>query len=225
VLASWGCEVSSIDLPDRPSRSWPALHAVEDYDGAHIPFGDRTFDTVFTSHVLPFLRTAAGASGPTAAAALLAEVARVLRPGGRAIHVLPTRAWRVWTALAAPLAPVAIVVDRHGARSRPPAGGGPSADPPRRSAREQLALAVRAATPRAVAPGATLRSELASWSRARWTKTLELHGFAVDLAVGSQIFYTGHGLLPAVGPGPRHALARLLGSSSLLVVSTLRERT
>ena len=44
-------------------------------DGANLPFGDGSFDTVFTSYgVVPFVADSA---------AVMAEAARVLRPGGR----------------------------------------------------------------------------------------------------------------------------------------------
>ncbi len=46
-------------------------------DGANLPFGDGSFDTVFTSYgVVPFVADSA---------AVMAEAARVLRPGGRLV--------------------------------------------------------------------------------------------------------------------------------------------
>ncbi len=46
----------------------------------HLPFPDAMFDSVVSSHVLPHLRDPVRA---------LAEMARVLRPGGRMAHIVP----------------------------------------------------------------------------------------------------------------------------------------
>src|SRR5262249_40433913 len=88
-LASWGCAVRSIDLAG--GRPWAERYFdVEPYDGVHIPAADGAFDVVFSSNVLlavPVDRLPA----------LVAETRRVLAPGGVAVHVLPSTAWRVWT--------------------------------------------------------------------------------------------------------------------------------
>jgi len=62
---------------------------VAHYDGAalasmtDLPFPDESFDCVVTSHVL-------GHVPPAAKPAVFAEVARVLKPGGRSVHVIET---------------------------------------------------------------------------------------------------------------------------------------
>lgn len=56
-------------------RAGPAAYV--QCDAVHLPFADRSFDVVFSAYgALPFVADAAG---------LLAEVARVLRPGGRLV--------------------------------------------------------------------------------------------------------------------------------------------
>ena len=93
ALAQHGFEVEAIDLPTSQyagSRVWP----VRDYDGGSIPFPSSTFDVVFSSSTLehiPHLR------------AFQSEMRRVLRPGGVAIHIVPSAAWRFWTSLTHPL--------------------------------------------------------------------------------------------------------------------------
>ena len=52
------------------------------YDVHALPFGDGTFDSILSNHVLPALRDL-----PVA----MHEMIRVLRPGGRMAHVIP--AW------------------------------------------------------------------------------------------------------------------------------------
>src|SRR6266481_407569 len=60
---------------------------VQAYDGKSIPFPDRSFDVVFSSHVLEHL---------TNEQQLHSEMMRVLRPGGVCIHVVPTASSRFW---------------------------------------------------------------------------------------------------------------------------------
>lgn len=86
-LAAQGYEVSAVDVPTsnyREQRVWP----VTDYDGHELPFEAGTFDVVFSSNVLehiPHVRE------------FQSELQRVLRPGGVAVHLIPSGAWRVWT--------------------------------------------------------------------------------------------------------------------------------
>lgn len=93
TLAQHGLAVEAIDLPTSQyagSRVWP----VRDYDGVSIPFPSFSFDVVFSSSTLehiPHLRAFQG------------EMKRVLKPGGIAIHIVPSAVWRLWTTLAHPM--------------------------------------------------------------------------------------------------------------------------
>jgi len=90
VMAARGLRVQSIDIESsgyRQGRVFP----VAEYDGRHIPFPDASFDIVFSSNALEHVKDLD---------ALEAEMLRVLRPQGRAVHVLPTHRWRLWTSLA-----------------------------------------------------------------------------------------------------------------------------
>jgi SAM-dependent methyltransferase len=93
ALASMGYEVSAIDIAASnyaDQRTWP----VADYDGHRIPFGDDQFDIVFSSNVLEHIPHVH---------AFQAEIRRVLRDGGLAVHAVPSSAWRFWTNLTHPL--------------------------------------------------------------------------------------------------------------------------
>ena len=86
-LSARGFVVRAIDLANsvhRESRVFPIVN----YDGASIPFPDRSFDFVFSSNVLEHV---------TDLRQMHSEIKRVLKPKGRAIHVLPTHSWRFWT--------------------------------------------------------------------------------------------------------------------------------
>lgn len=86
-LERLGFKVSSIDVPEsghRSTRIWP----VQDYDGHKIPFPDASFDIIFSSNVLEHIPHVES---------FQMEIHRVLRPGGAAIHLLPSGTWRLWT--------------------------------------------------------------------------------------------------------------------------------
>src|SRR5690349_7190753 len=86
-----GFAVEAVELPGSDyaaHRLWP----IRDYDGHTLPFADSSFDLVYSSNVLEHVPDLA---------ALYREIRRVLKPGGRALHVVPTHHWRLWTSLAA----------------------------------------------------------------------------------------------------------------------------
>jgi SAM-dependent methyltransferase len=87
LLAKHGVNVISIDVDTsnyRHARVFPVL----DYDGRNIPFPDKYFDIVFSSNTLEHVRDLH---------AFEVEIQRVLKQGGRAIHVLPSHHWRFWS--------------------------------------------------------------------------------------------------------------------------------
>ena len=89
MLAGFGYTVQAIDIP-QSNYAEDRIFPVADYDGRTIPFPDAAFDIVFSSNTLehvPDLRR------------MHAEIGRVLRPDGYAVHVMPTHAWRFWSTL------------------------------------------------------------------------------------------------------------------------------
>lgn len=51
IIASWGCEVHSIDVSQALDHM-KGYYPVGEYDGERIPFPQESFDTVFSSNVL-----------------------------------------------------------------------------------------------------------------------------------------------------------------------------
>lgn len=89
LLAERGFEVEAIDIAANKFKGqqvWP----VQEYDGRNIPFPANHFDVVFSSNVLEHIAHVES---------FQTEMQRVLRPGGLAIHVLPTATWRLWTSI------------------------------------------------------------------------------------------------------------------------------
>ena len=89
VFSEAGYRVEALDLPAQSeisnharSREWP----IRDYDGAHLPFADRSFDVIYSSNVLEHV---------VELETLMNEMKRVLRPKGIAFHLVPNSAWRL----------------------------------------------------------------------------------------------------------------------------------
>ena len=85
-----GFEVTAIEIADS-NYATHRLFPIVDYDGLTIPLPDASTDVVFSSNVLEHVPDLAR---------MHREIRRVLTPGGKCVHVLPTHAWRFWTTLA-----------------------------------------------------------------------------------------------------------------------------
>ena len=191
----------SIDLPNR-DRSAQTYWKVEDYDGRHIVAPDASFDIVFSSNVLEHIRTLD---------LTLSELRRVLRPGGIAIHILPSASWRLWTSLGHP---AGIARDSlRGVSAGPTSSHEPGANA--RATRPSFAkklLDLLIASPHGEYPSAS--SELWYFTRYRWKSYFAAHGWTVMQAFGNRLVYTGWGFFPSMPLGVRRVGALLLGSST-----------
>lgn len=198
-IAGWGCRVVSVDI-DLSERRGRLVFPVRLYDGLHLPFPDASFDVVFSSNVLEHVERRIE---------LLEEVARVLRPGGVAIHILPTPTWRFWTSLAHyPFLVTHVLGSHRGRRS----SGVPSLS--EGVAKRGLRYAVRralAAGPHGEFPNAL--SELWYFSRRYWRGVFESSGMVSLSDFPSGVFYSGYGLFRRWTMKRRSSLARVLGSS------------
>jgi len=147
---------------------------------------------------------------------LLAETYRVLRPGGVAIHILPTPSWRFWTILAhypflifALLGVRAGFVDWSDRAARQ--------DRTRKRGFAHLVRRVLWAGPHGEFPSAI--AELRGFHRRTWTRALEAASFEIVDVAGTGIYYSGYGLLPRLSTSARNRLARCLGASTQIVVA------
>jgi SAM-dependent methyltransferase len=225
VVASWGYELMSVDLPERPFPP-PYLFPVKDYDGVNIPAPDASFDLIFSSNVLEHV---------TRLPPLFAEMRRVLKPDGRAVHILPTPAWRFWTCLThyGDLSRARLNLPRRSARAQAPAANGAgqqgataavtatgTASNGRRSFARRLKRTLFS-EPHGEYPSAL--SELYYFSRRRWLKVFRENGFDVRQVVSNELFYTGYALFPNISVERRRELSRLLGSACHVYVMSKRD--
>src|SRR5690606_35934276 len=170
-LEQLGYKVTAVDLPSS-AYAVARVFEVIDFDGRHLPFGDGTFDVVFSSNVLEHVADLDN---------ILAEIRRVLAPGGVAIHVLPTPTWRAWTTLAHLPWVVKRVVSHLRARqplvARPATGTG-------RSAWRDL-------VPSRHGERGNVLTEMLYFSRTWWRKQFAAASFKLVSDRPAGIFYTG----------------------------------
>ena len=200
-IASWNCEVESFELPGKEAEYFP----VKEYDGHRFPVSDRYFDVVFSSNVLEHINPIA----PT-----LAEIRRILKPEGIAIHVLPSSAWRFWSIVSYYPYFLARLIrksskavhNRKDAFILPT----PNMGEPKSSILEQM---IKSAVPRPHGEFPSAISELHYYRRIRWQLAFKEAGFDTLEVYENDIFYTDHVLFPFMGLAARQFLARLFGSS------------
>jgi len=197
TLAEKGFAIAAIDLAGSAGTA-PREFPVMRYDGRKIPFPDAHFDMIFSSNVLehiPHLDS------------FHAEMKRVLKPQGQAVHFLPSASWRFWTTLSY----YAYVLKRIWARRGPGSeldGAGPAtSQTPRRSLRHAVL------PPRHGERGNFL-TEMFWFSQSRWHNHFRAHGWKVEACYPTRLFYTGYEILNLRLPlRPRHVLSYCFGSA------------
>jgi SAM-dependent methyltransferase len=202
ALQNSGFEVKAIDLADSPYAD-ERVFPVADYDGRRIPFEDDSFDVVFSSHVLEHVKDLD---------AFLVEIKRVLRPGGAAIHLIPTASCRAWSMAAHYLWATSRVLDAVVSHAMSRAKK-TSSETPRmpRSSREWASTLF---APRHGERGAAA-NEFFYYRRRWWVERFARSGFRTTCIESSGVFATMSNALAArLSLETRERLALLLGSSS-----------
>jgi len=210
VLASWGCVVQSVDLAGRDIHGDLAF-PIQDYDGVHIPFGDDSFDIVFSSNVLEHV---------VSLRELLGETRRVLVSGGTGLHLMPSPAWRFWTSVTHYVSVAQFGWARLRGHSIQQMGCFEGPRPEQVLAQKGSMYALR----RAALPGAhgeypSSLTELARYHPIAWKRVFRSAGFHVDRVWGHGLFYAGYGLMPNLTRAGRRRVARILGSACNVFVT------
>jgi SAM-dependent methyltransferase len=212
ILAESGFRVTAIDLAGSTYAA-DRVYPVIDYDGRQIPLPDGSVDVVFSSNVLEHVRDLPS---------LMHDTARVLAPGGSAVHVLPSPAWRFWTSVAGwlDLVPLLCVQCRH-------LPGTLLSLSPRALLHWAVTtvhgIGARILPVRHGERGNAL-SELWTFSRHWWRREFDRDGFEIVAIRPMGLFYTGFMVLgPRLSLPARARLARVAGSGS--TVYRLRPRT
>ncbi len=212
-LAGLGFDVKAIDLAGSQYESL-RVFPVADYDGRTLPFADNSFDVIYSSHVVMHIVDVAGFNK---------EIQRVLKPGGRVVHAVPTTAWRFWTfALHYParlLVRALRVLDGRApsqAEALAASRSGAVVDAVNSSPSGWLR---KLRLPSRIGEHGNVLSEHWLFSDAGWRQVFRRHGWETVAGVPNQIFYTGHMALSSRVPlSARRALSHVLGSAGRLYV-------
>lgn len=205
LLASSGCDIVAIDLEGRPGPTkqgfqkqyWP----VQVYDGHSLPFGEASFDVVYSSNMLYHVE---------ALPEFLAEIKRVLRPGGLALHLLPSAGWRLWTNLTYYMDLFRLVCLRLRRKKR--SDGGQLANSGAK--RPIFPRARQWLLPPPLGPSQNTITELLGFRRARWLEEFRRAGYVQIESTSGGLFYTGHLIFPALPFSIRRVMSKVLGSAS-----------
>jgi SAM-dependent methyltransferase len=200
-----GFNVAAIEIADSAYAS-ARVFPVTDYDGVHIPFAAKSFDVVFSSNALEHVRDLES---------LYAEIRRVLKSGGIAVHVLPTHAWRFWSILSSYGS--AFVAIGSAVRRCLPYSDDPC------SLGRVWYQAVRACGAAVLQPRHGERgfgfAELWLFHPRWWRQNFHRNGFELLYDKPMGLFYTGSMLFgPWISLERRARLAQILGSSCHLFV-------
>ena len=204
ALSDAGYRVEAVDLPPDSeisnharSREWP----IRDYDGAHLPFPDRSFDIIYSSNVLEHV---------IELDTLTAEMKRVLRPDGIALHLVPNGNWRLLSL--ATYYPAQVIDALRWLTRRSPTSkheGTATATP---SGRNLMGKAIQRMRPRAHGSVGTPISEISRFSKRGWNKYFRLSGWRVLHYGSNRLLASGDYLFGSLLPiGARRRLGRITG--------------
>jgi SAM-dependent methyltransferase len=196
-----GVDITSIEMAAsiyRDARVFPLI----EYDGVRIPFEDETFDTLFSSNVLehvPHLDM------------FQTEMMRVLKPKGRAIHIMPSHTWRLWSnvthyvSLMQKLISASVAGIPASNLATPSQGAGSSL----------MSRLKRAAIPARHGERGNVFTEAFYFRPAWWRRHFEEAGWIIEDASPVPLFYTGYMVLRDRLDVPlRRKLAVHLGAAS-----------
>jgi SAM-dependent methyltransferase len=204
MLADAGFAVRSFDLAGS-EYSGRRVFPVEDYDGHRLPAADQAFDVAFSSNVLEHIPHVRAFQG---------EIHRVLKPGGVAVHIVPSAAWRFWTFVGHyPWLFKAVLAAAGGRVQRRQTH---DATAVARAAQRygKLELLKRIAVPPRHGEFGNSLSEHWYFSSHRWTRLFEQTGWRIVARTTNKISYTGHGLMGnRLDLRARAHMARILGSA------------
>jgi len=189
-LSKRGFEVDALEIRTS-DYAGHRLFPIQDYDGRTLPFTDASFDVVYSSNVLEHVPDLAN---------MHSEIRRVLKPGGRCVHVLPTHSWRLGTSLAAIPSIIGILLPG-----------------PRRRGRLQTLRRSAASALRRHGERGNVLAELWLFRPGWWRRNFRNHGFELieDRPLG--MFYTAEELIGPNWPlSRRRRLAKVLGSATHL---------
>lgn len=210
-LAERGMEVIAIDVADsnyNTVRVWPVVI----YDGYSIPLPSHSIDILFSSSVLEHIPHVQE---------FQSELQRVLKPNGRAIHIMPNSNWRFWSTIAwLPFVvqrATARLTQRSGKASK--AADGPYTLPDHATKSSMRQLVMQLLWPRRHGVVGNAITELYFFNFRRWRRLFQETGWQIDQIIPNGLFYTGQSVLGSrLSISTRRRLSRILGSTCTMFI-------
>lgn len=207
ALADAGFRMTAIDVDAARIGNRPVF-PVSLYDGVSLPFPDASFDAIYSSNVMEHV---------VAFDRVQDELRRVLRPGGFAIHCVPSGVWRTWTTLGHPIYALKALATlaRHDGPERgllrTNIGGASNA-----LAKFWRLLRLALVSARHGEHG-SLASEHILFTSRHWSHRFDESGWHVTSVEPTGLFYSGNEIWGTrFSERVRRNLAHVLGSSSII---------
>jgi 2-polyprenyl-3-methyl-5-hydroxy-6-metoxy-1,4-benzoquinol methylase len=205
ILTGHGFEVDALDVSGSEHKK-NQVWSVKEYDGENIPAPADHFGVIFSSNVLehiPHIQS------------FLRELLRVSKPGGLAIYILPSVAWRIYTSLAHyPFLLKAFFLNFGPDKSHQynKAAETFSQTPPLQKVGKVLASSRHGVR-------GNIITETYYFSKMYWSNLFQSTGWIIENQFSNKLFYTGYGILDSKLNIPtRHILSLFLGSSCHIFV-------
>ena len=187
-ISEFDCDVHSIDLAGRENQA--KFFDVIDYDGKDIPFETGKFDILFTSNVLEHVNDIDN---------IMAEMRRVLKPGGLAICIMPSSSWRFWSIVSHYPYSVGAIIRRL-------------------MQRISLSSEMIGIVPPPHGEYSSSFVEMYYYSKWRWAKGFSKNNLKVIDCYPTGAFCTLYAIFPRMGISVRRLLAHMLGSAGNIFI-------
>jgi SAM-dependent methyltransferase len=206
-LSKHCANVYAVDVEgSRNTANWH--FPVQLYDGYNLPFESHFFDVVYSSNVLEHV---------VEIEKIQSEMGRVLKPGGIAIHCVPSATWRVWTSLGHLIYIVKLIFKSFFLKFIR-AENLESTSTRIKNTRWSSLLKLILISPRHGEHGSAL-SEIILFSRRYWLTLFPVSDWTLIHYHPSHIFYTGNEIFGTmIGVGTRSKLSRIFGSSTHIFI-------
>ncbi len=209
MLKQIGKSASGLELSGSQYLRHKVCDDIREYDGKTIPNADASVDVVFSSNVVEHVNDQLQ---------LHTEIQRVLRPGGKAIHVVPSRMWRIVTSIihypAVPIQKIQSLAHRHEESNR-----NMTAIPNGTSWKTKLKRLI----PEQHGELGGWLGEYRDFGASAWRARFQRMGWDVEAMHPLHLLYSGNSFLAdRLSIKTRTSLSKFFGSSTLLFVLRAR---
>jgi SAM-dependent methyltransferase len=217
TLSEWGYKVTAIDIAGGRYEQ-VRVYPVENYDGVHLPFPDKSFDVIFSSNTLEHVKKLSELSD---------EMKRALKDNGICVHLVPSASWSIWTSITHYINSIKEVYRKISGKRREvsslPDSSVQQAEPAPASHPGKINKLFRylwsLSFPRRHGERGTVWLEPILFSGWYWSLVFKRQGWIISQRTTNGFFYTGYSVCgPRLSLQRRKPLANCLGSSCNIFV-------